>query len=232
MSGEEPVDGGYGLKVQNAANQIRHKIAVGEFRPGMHLRQDQTALALGQSRVPVREAFKILVAEQLLIHHRNRGHFVTELTPHEMADICWLRESLEAELARTADRITAEDIERLGEINGEIESLIDTGTVWRRVELDERFHEILWSLANRPVLFHEVKRVAERQRPYRVLMSERIPARDRAAAAEHRELLDALRQGDFARYTALLVVHISRARELVGLLEQDLAARNEDLDEV
>jgi len=213
-----PMDHGYGHKVQHAVDAIRHKIANGELRPGHHLRQDDVAASLGLSRVPVREAFKILVAEQMLVHERNRGHYVAELTAAEMADICWLRETLEAELARTAQVATPATIAALEDLNGRIEGLLSTDEIWQRVELDGQFHELLWHLSERPVVIQDLKRIAERQRPYRVLLSDRVPDRDHAAIEEHREIIAALRAVDLPRYQALLTVHIARARELVALL--------------
>jgi|GEM_PF-233967 len=210
----------YGQKVQHAADRIRRRIASGEYRPGMHLRQDEIAYELGQSRVPVREAFKILVTEQLLVHHQNRGHFVAELTAAEMADICWLRESLEAELARSARAPSAETLELLEEINARIQSLQGAERAWERTELDESFHRTLWHLSERPVLIRELQAMATRQRPYRVLMSNELPARDPAAAAEHGEIIAALRERDMRRYQLLLSAHIARARAIVTVLQQ------------
>lgn len=219
----------YGQKVQHAADQLRRKIASGEYHPGTHLRQDEIAYELGQSRVPVREAFKILEAEQLIVHHRNRGHFVAELTSAEMADICWMRESLEAELARTARPVSAETLSALIDINARIETLIGPEHAWERTELDERFHSTLWNLSDRPVLIHTLQSMAARQRPYRVLMSDQIPERDPAAAAEHNEIIEALRSRDRERYQALLAVHIARARAIVAVLERrELLASDAD----
>lgn len=210
----------YGQKVQHAADEIRRKIASGEYRPGTHLRQDEIAYELGQSRVPVREAFKVLTTEQLLVHHRNRGHFVAELTSAEMADICWMRESLEAELARTARPASAETLSRLVEISSRIQSVVGPEHAWERTELDEQFHSTLWHMSERPVLIHSLQSIAARQRPYRVLMSNQIPDRDPAAAVEHTEIIEALRSCDLTRYQALLAVHIARARAIVAVLER------------
>ncbi len=217
---ENDTPAAYGQKVQHAADSIRRRIASGEYRPGMHLRQDDIAFELGQSRVPVREAFKILVTEQLLVHERNRGHFVAELTAAEMADICWIRESLEAELARTAQPASDSVVDHLVEINARIEGLGGAERAWERTELDEQFHSTLWRLSDRPILEHELRAISARQRPYRVLMSNQLPDRDPAAAAEHREIIDALLRHDGSRYQALLSLHIARARAIVSVLEQ------------
>jgi DNA-binding GntR family transcriptional regulator len=217
----------HGRKVETATAVLRSRIATGEFPPGAHLRQDEIADLLGQSRVPVREALKILTAERLLVHHRNRGHFVAELTSAEMSDICWLRESLEGELARTAAPAPERLVTQLEKLNGEIERFLGTPSVQRRVELDDQFHELLWNLSSRPLLCHELRQVAVRQRPYRILMSSRIPDRDSAAVNEHREIIEALKLSDMPRYQALLSLHVRRGREMVaalGTLETSLAA--------
>lgn len=229
MASRTPVP--YGQKVQRATDEIRRRIASGDYRPGTHLRQDEIAYELGQSRVPVREAFKVLVTEQLLVHHRNRGHFVAELTSSEMSDICWMREALEAELARTARPPSPQTLDRLARLNAQIEALSGGERAWKRTELDEKFHNMLWELSDRPILIHELRAMATRQRPYRVLMSSELPARDPAAAAEHRDIIDALRQNDLTRYQKLLAAHIARARAIVSVLEdrEIAAARSADV---
>lgn len=73
-------DNGYWLKAEPATSRLRELVASGSCRPGEHLRQDHVAQLLGLTRVPVREAFETLTAERILVHRRNLGHFVAELT--------------------------------------------------------------------------------------------------------------------------------------------------------
>jgi DNA-binding GntR family transcriptional regulator len=98
----------------------------------------------------LREALKALTAESMVTHHRNRGHFVAELTAEEMADLCWTRDFLEAELARTAVPASSADLTHLGKLNDQLEVLATSAAASAElVEVDNRFHETLWRLSPR-----------------------------------------------------------------------------------
>lgn len=211
---------GYGLKTETATSRLRELVASGSYRPGEHLRQDHVAQLLGLTRVPVREAFKTLTAERILVHRRNLGHFVAELTSGEMADICWIRETLEAELARTAQPAAREVIRALRNINKEIADLVHPDAVYQRTELDEKFHSLLWELSPHRLLIEEVARSSARLRPYRILMSSMIPDRDVHANQEHEKIIEALALGDGFAYQQALVEHLRNARVMVELLRE------------
>lgn len=217
---DESAGNGYGLKTETATSRLRELVASGSFRPGEHLRQDHVAHLMGLTRVPVREAFKTLTADRILVHRRNLGHFVAELTSGEMADICWVREVLEAELARTAQTADPEVIHALRNINKEIADLIYTDAVHQRIELDEKFHSLLWELSPHRLLIEETTRSSARLRPYRILMSSRIPDRDAHANQEHEQIIEALASGGGFAYQQALVAHLRNARVMVELLRE------------
>jgi DNA-binding GntR family transcriptional regulator len=219
MVSEDDQGAGYGRKAETAAAELRRRIMDGDFPPGAHLRQDDIAVLLGQSRVPVREALKVLTAEKMVVHRRNRGHFVAELTADEMSDVCWMREVLEAELARTAVDPSPQVIGMLEELNGKLEAITESGAPSADfVDIDNRFHEILWRLSPRRLLIEQLQQVANQQRPYRILMSAADPGRDSSAVKEHYEIIEALRGHDSDRYQALLALHVVRGRGMVTAL--------------
>ncbi|MDQ1663222.1 MAG: hypothetical protein QOJ68_3202, partial [Blastococcus sp.] len=55
------------------AGYLREAILSGQIAPGEWIRQEEVAERLGASRLPVREALRILEAEGLAEHERHRG---------------------------------------------------------------------------------------------------------------------------------------------------------------
>lgn len=77
------------------ANAIRSQILGGLLFPGTQLRQDTVGKMYGVSQATVREAFRSLEAEGLLMSIPNRGMFVTQVTVDYVIEVYALRENLE-----------------------------------------------------------------------------------------------------------------------------------------
>ncbi len=85
---------------EDAADRIREQILGGGFRQGEHLVEARIAEQLNVSRGPVREAFKLLRAEGLLLEEPRRGTFVVSLAPNDVREIYGLRAAIEGRAAR------------------------------------------------------------------------------------------------------------------------------------
>ena len=85
------------------ADELRSLIVRGTILPGEHLGQTQLAKRFGRSKVPIREALKLLSTEGFLRHDRNRGYFVAPLEYAEAVQLYKLRRWLEIELLETAE---------------------------------------------------------------------------------------------------------------------------------
>ena len=66
-------------------------IARGTLAPGMRLGQTELAEQFSASRVPVREALKLLSSEGIIEHDPNRGFFVTRLSRDEAEQLFTVR---------------------------------------------------------------------------------------------------------------------------------------------
>ncbi|WP_260195780.1 GntR family transcriptional regulator [Actinophytocola gossypii] len=86
--------------VERLADVLRTRITEGFFAPGERLAEDSIGTALKVSRNTVREAFRLLTHERLLVHELNRGVFVRRLTLDDLVDLYRLRTLLECGVVR------------------------------------------------------------------------------------------------------------------------------------
>src|SRR5213595_3698636 len=84
---------------QLIADQLREQIVQGAFRPGQQINESLLASQLRTSRGPLREALQRLCQEGILVSHRNRGVFVSELDTKDIEGIYAVREAAESAAA-------------------------------------------------------------------------------------------------------------------------------------
>src|SRR6185437_7364684 len=84
------------------ADKLRDKIILGELQEGEQLRQDVIAAEFQVSRIPVREAFRELLAEGLIDINPNRGAVVSAVSPAEIEELFHIRALLECEVLRVS----------------------------------------------------------------------------------------------------------------------------------
>ena len=119
--------------------RLRTAILDGSYRPGERIRQEDVAARSGASRIPVREALRMLAAEGLVTLVANSGAWVTRLTLAECAELYLIRERLEPLLLRgSMPRLGEAEIGRLAELTEAMEA---AGTdVDAFLRADREFH--------------------------------------------------------------------------------------------
>ncbi|RAJ70343.1 DNA-binding GntR family transcriptional regulator [Streptomyces sp. Amel2xB2] len=85
---------------ERVAGILRERIAQGFFLPGVRLSEERIGNALGVSRNTLREAFRLLTHERLLVHRLNKGAFVRVLSTSDIADIYRVRNLVECAAVR------------------------------------------------------------------------------------------------------------------------------------
>jgi DNA-binding GntR family transcriptional regulator len=196
---------------QRIADYLRAAILGGEIGPGDRVRQEDIARRLGASRLPVREALRMLAAEGLIEHETNKGARVPRLRSHEVDVMYRMRERLEPlAIAESIPNLTDADLRRLDAILAEIEA--DTG-VSRFLELDREFHLLTYRGCPIDQLTSMVTRLWNSTQHYRrAFVRISGPSRMWVINAEHRLLLDALQRRDPTDAERYLNGHIRRTR--------------------
>lgn len=192
---------------QFVLDQVRRMIITGDLRPGVPIRQTALSEQLGVSRVPLREALKILEGEGQVSYHPHRGYCVAELSIADLVEIYRIRRLLESEAARVAvDRIGKEDMRRIVEAQRDIEAAAEAEDVRLMTAANRRFHFALLEASGMPHLVRLIRLMWDATDAYRVVYVEDTGNR-RRVEREHRAIIRALKAKDADRLVALLDDH-------------------------
>jgi DNA-binding GntR family transcriptional regulator len=200
-----------GAASARVAAYLREAILGGQLRPGDRIRQEDIAAKFGASRLPVREALRMLEAEGLTEHEPNKGARVPRLTQHEVEVIYGMRERLEplalAEslpLLTEADHAELEDVQRRIEENTDLERFLD---------LDREFHMLTYSGCSIDPLNSMVTRLWNSTQHYRrAYVALGGHSRMWVVNSEHRLILDAVVRRDSVDAERFVEGHIRRTR--------------------
>jgi DNA-binding GntR family transcriptional regulator len=205
------------------AEFVRRAILDGEIRPGERIRQEEVAERFGTSRLPVREALRMLAAEGLTEHVANKGTRVPRLSMHEVDVVYQMRERLEPlALSESIPDLTGDDLRRLADVQDQIEADADLSSF---ITLDREFHLLTYSACRIDSLMSIVTRLWNSTQHYRrAFVAIGGPSRRWVINAEHRLLLDAIERRDGVDAERYLGGHIRRTRIELGRHPEVFAA--------
>ena len=191
------------------SEQIRGQILDGKLRPGERLVEDKLSAELGVSRVPVREALRMLSTEGLVRIEPNRGASVAEITPELVAELVEVRTLLEALNARLAAR--RHDPEIIGLLQDTLKRgnvAAQSGSSDQLARLNGEFHERLAEASRNSVLTEMMRSLRER-----TSLAFALNGRSRAREdwKDHAGILAAVIDGDEELAALLASRHVQNA---------------------
>jgi DNA-binding GntR family transcriptional regulator len=189
---------------EKAYHAIRGLIVALELPPGAPIDERALIEQLGIGRTPVREALRRLAQERLVDVYPRRGMFVTGVDVRELARLSEVRAALEPEAARlAAERATPAERMELDELLGALDAESETPLI----ELDERVHRAVYRAAHNDLLEATLEQYyVLALRIWTLALDRTHELRD--AVQEHRELLEAIRDGDAERASAVMRAHV------------------------
>ncbi|TQS73356.1 GntR family transcriptional regulator [Rhodobacteraceae bacterium] len=185
---------------------LREGIVCNDLPPGTRLSEAEIAQRFGLSRQPVREAFIKLAEEGLLEIRPQRGSFVRKISQDAVMDARFVREAVEADIARAcaenppqglvADlRAMLEDQQRLAD---------DRPAAF--VPLDDAFHRALARAAGRPNAWLVIEGMKSQMDRVRQMTSTNFPLAH--LIAQHATVVDAIEARDPAAAVAAMRGHL------------------------
>ena len=186
-----------------AYQEIRGLIVSLELAPGTVIDERDLMERLQIGRTPVREALRRLALERLVAVYPRRGMFVTGVDIRQLTRLSEVRAVLEPEAARlAAERATPADREELDRLLAEL----DAGES-ELMELDERIHRAVYRAAHNDLLESTLEQYYALALRIWVLALEH--RQDLEAAVEaHRDLVQAIRDGDGERAAEIMRDHV------------------------
>ncbi|MCO6392048.1 FCD domain-containing protein [Aliihoeflea aestuarii] len=183
---------------------LAHRIIAGEIEAGAKLRQDHIAEEFGASHVPVREAFRRLEAQGLVVSEPRRGVRVAGFSLEEVREVAEMRAALEALALRNAvPHLTkaildqAEEANRAGDRAGDVQAWEDA---------NRTFHRIILTPCGMPRLLNAIDDLHTASA--RFLFSGWRAEWEAPTDRDHRAILDALRAGQAEMAASVLARHV------------------------
>ena len=200
---------------QAAADRLRTLITEGVLAPGTRLNERELSEQLGVSRTPLREAFRMLAGDGLLIQLPNRGVQVAVLSRDDIRhafEVMAGLEGLAGELA--AGRVTDADLGVLEALQRDMEAAHERSDLPAYYRANRAIHDRLSAIAANPVLTQMQQTLNVRLHALRFRSNLNRDKWDRAVA-EHRSMLAALAARDGGALRDLLVRHLQAKLQVV-----------------
>jgi Transcriptional regulators len=193
--------------------KLRDAIVDSRFQPNERLVEADLARMFGAGRTAIRAALVRLDQEGLVERQPNRGARVRLVSDREALEIEEVRVALEQMLARhAATRITRGNVADLRRILDDMTARVEAGDPLGYSELNARFHEMIWAIADQGVAATLVANLKSQsiRFQYRTILQ---PGRPDRSLREHRLIVEALASGDPDASETAMREHLSRVVE-------------------
>jgi DNA-binding GntR family transcriptional regulator len=212
MSFQDENEAGASL-TSRIARSLSQRILTGALAPGAAVRQDHVAAEFGASHVPVREVFRTLEAQGLLVSEPRRGVRVAPLEPGLVLEVTAMRAALEVlALRRGFPRLAAADLEEAAAAIAESETS-DAALVWEAA--NRRFHHAITAPCGMQRLLATIEDLQRTSARFLFATWRELDWQPRSEA-EHRQILAELRTGRIEPAAQALETHILEAGEALA----------------
>ena len=216
-------------QTMRALLRLRELLLSGEFAPGARMSELPLVDRLGVSRTPLRLALAALEHEGFLRVLPGGGYVVREFTRADIDDAIELRGVLEGTAARFAaergaSRRELKALEDIVEQSAEVVRQADYASFEIYVELNERFHALVYEAARSPLLTRALDQIIAL--PFAgpsafVLTEAELPESREVlivAQSHHRALIDAIERREGGRAEAVGREHARLARHNLDIV--------------
>ena len=202
--------------------KLEEEILGGKLKKGAALTEIALSQRLGVSRTPVRSALHRLAEEGLIEIAPNKGAVVIGVTVEDLIDTYKIRTRLEGlASAMAAGRLGDGDRAELIEAVELADYYIAKKDTERLKELDTAFHSIIYRASGNRMLCKILTELHRNIKTYRKL-SLSVPGRLEKSSDEHREILNAILEGDAEKADVLTSLHIERAMvNMISAMEKE-----------
>jgi GntR family transcriptional regulator, rspAB operon transcriptional repressor len=190
---------------------LRDRIIYGAYPPGSTLPEKDLCREFEVSRTPLREAILRLKEIKLLTLIPRYGTLVTPIDLKEIRSAFEVKIRLEGLVGQlAAARISSEQLDLLNTLINEGSDLSEENIAPRHrklIEIDGRFHEILYDAAQNAILEEFLKNLHSRcARLWNSSLSQCVPTKE--IVQQFKEVYTALREGDCKKAAQHMELHV------------------------
>jgi DNA-binding GntR family transcriptional regulator len=205
---------------RSAFHYLRAKIITGELPAGQKLNENQLSSLLEISRPPLREAFRLLEHEYLVVNIPRKGTYVTNISREDFRQVYQARKMIEC---YAIDLLKAKNIRDLPQVAAALTQTTDLSLPSNAAPEEKlsylmafaNFHIRLVESAGNSRLTHFYQAISSNLARYE-FMYVFIPGLTRNSQENHQQIMELIRMGAYDQAKEDLSTHINN---FVNLLE-------------
>lgn len=197
---------------ESAVRQIREEIITGRLSAGSRLHEVDISERFGISRPPLREAFRILANENLVVSVPRKGSFVTSMSLADCEQIYRVRQMLECTAIDILGERKTASLDPLHEALEDAQNPTAQESVFENFCTMSRFHLRLIEATGNSWLIHCRQSLESSLARYQVMYLS-LPGSYAPSLDEHIQVLSLLENGEYEQAKHLLVAHLIRIKQ-------------------
>jgi len=199
---------------------LREKIITGELKSGQKLNEASLSVNLGISRPPLREAFRLLEKDHLVVNIPRKGTFVTELSTKDYEEVSQVRQMIEC---YAIDLLKASNVRLLPKVNLALDrasklpmplNTVEPEELLNRIKVFLDFHSSLVESPGNSRLTYIYHSISFNLARYQFIYFH-IHGTAQHSLDDHKKVLELIRNGDYDQAKEDLRRHVEYAVELV-----------------
>lgn len=190
---------------------VRRQIITGELAPNQQLSERALGETLGVSTTPVKEAFRMLETEGLVVTVPRKGTFVSEIFRENLVQITFIRAALEGTAALFAtNAATADEFETMRRELDEAHRCIEKQDKDGLMSHNSCFHDTIRKAARNPYLFNLLRTLRAIDESVRTVSLDKSDEERLEDHRDHTNIFEAMLAKDGDKAEALMNHHVRR----------------------
>ncbi|RXH02472.1 GntR family transcriptional regulator [Bradyrhizobium zhanjiangense] len=209
-NGHETLSASPGMTLAESLRQkLEGAIAAGHLEPGSRLDEQEIAQRFGVSRTPVREAFRLMAANNLVELRGRQGATVRSIKAQALIEMFQVMAELEGLCARLAARRVSQAWgAEIGEIHQRLVAAGETGDIDVFYDINQEFHEAIYEASRNSFLADQTRKLRNQVAAYRRRVT-RMPNRIADTVREHEAIMQAILAHDPERAHSAMRDHVN-----------------------
>lgn len=204
---------------ESIVQHLRDQIITGQLAPGARLNETEIANGLGTSRAPLREAFRVLEHDHLIVRRPRHGCYVAELSGEHIEKLYEARNMIESfaiDILESRNLRTLPKVEEsLNAMSGkDVPAAVDKHRMLEYLTTFTQFHSSLIEATENDWVIGFYRSIKLSLTRYQFICLY-IPGLAVDSSQMHEKILDSINKGRFRLAKEELLSHINRTELLI-----------------